>query len=309
MRSVRRVDIEQSREAARRGGGAGGRRGAAAPGAALARAVGNRAFARALLQRAVQYPGVAPPAIQNTDPLAEIVEGRLEFGFTAPIVNGQEIRRNTDLDVALNLPVVETRDGRPMPAVRPGEGEVMLMGWESRLVPPVPVNALSYQIYIPTFTRWRRTLTKVEINKVFERLHLADRFVDEEGNAELEMIPHPNMGAFYRHVFEHEASHAEDHIYVLGAHLEDWDRAVERVASQGWGFLSRSEQGTEYQLWKAVGKKPDQLLAEIWHELDEAGHAFHLSAEGRAPRFPAGTVHEQQGRATLTVTAPPPPGG
>ena len=261
------------------------------------------------MQRAEEYPVAAPPAIQSMEPLAEIVAGRLEFGFTAPVVNGQEVRREIELQTALDMPVVETRDQRPMTVVRPGEGEVTQMGWESRLRPPVPTNTLSYQIYIPTFTRWRRTLKKAEINKVFERLHLDGRFIEEEGDAELEMVPHPNMGSFYRHVFEHEACHAEDHIYVMGSRLEDWDRAVARVTQQGWGFLSRSEEGTEHQLWTAVGKKPKELLAEIWNELGEAGEAFHHSSAGRAPRFPAGTIDEQANRATLTVTAPPPPGG
>lgn len=242
------------------------------------------------------------------DPLAQIRNRRLEFGFTAPVINGSQIGEEKDLKRYLNLPRPEAR--REQIAVTSLErGAVVKPGWKSRLPPPVPDNLLSYQIYLPRFQRWKASLGKAEINRIFEMLKLEPRFVEVTGNAELEMVPYPSIGGFYRHIFEHEASHAEDHIEVLGRNLEDWDRNVTRAVNLGWGFDSFSEAGTVHQLWSAVGTKPDVLLDRIWTQLDEAGHEFHKSIEGRPPRFLRGTIDEDGARATLVVAAPEPRGG
>jgi hypothetical protein len=251
----------------------------------LQRTAGNAAVSRLLgrakgdgrdvpVQRLVgQTSGQINETLNMIDPF---IPGT-DFGTTFVILNGME-HPPTDLAKAMapvNLTV------KPQPS---GRALVSLYS--------EPFNIMSYRMDLPSAGAWKKTVSKNEAGyrlksdiKDSEKQRcqpVLDKYIDKDGDTEIEAHGAPDDQRFRQLVREHEQVHLTHIGEAYKGILKTWDAQIRARGSEGTPFEASSPATAQSEFYRSL-MPPDEVGRQIQHHFKQNGLLFHDTREGGAP--------------------------
>lgn len=224
------------------------------------------------IQRAASFAAGAVHSVWN---LAQtLAAGRMQGGFTPPMLNGTQILSAATAMSSINRPVLG--------------GRSTATGVEC-WVNSVGNNVGSFDMTLPAAGPWTTTTPKIGVAGL-----VGSPACVAAGDTSFSVHGLPTDADFLTRATAHEQHHAADHESVFNAIAVPWDNALTAAAAApqtaGNIFSGADVTPCEASLYSAMGGTPDAIATNLHNSWIAANNAFHASPTGHAASLSGGTA-------------------